>query len=164
MRMWKLLGVFLLALFFTGCSGAKDANAWADKTLGAEAAAKLLQEVQNKRAIGGSSEPYLARPFVLIEARLDHPDITQVKEHVFHVLNETTPGVASSANEAKTLVVISENYKFLPNADGKSERAERDGTLLRMLDRKEGTFTSLKIPESTPEAIRASLNGLPETP
>lgn len=130
----RTLIVFWVLLLFAGC-GNGTGNQWAESTFGRPAAESLLKESQSGRFTAGGSGPYAVRPWVVLEARLNHPDITRVKEVVFHPINASLTDVGTSAEAVKTLVVVQEHYKFLPNKDGVSERAERDGFLLRLIDR-----------------------------
>ena len=161
MRRWLLL---LIALpLIAACSGG-GGNSWAEKTYGKALAQKLLDEAGSSRLVGSPSEPYLQKRFVVLEAKLEEPDITQVKELVYHPMNVGLKDLGVTDDELKTLVVVQKNYKFLPNADGKSERAERDGWLIRLIDREKKSVTSFKMDSFSSEALEAKLAGPPDKP
>lgn len=156
------LAIVLIFLLFSACSGSHP-NDWAEQTYGKADAEWLLKQV-NQRILGTASKPYAERPWVLVEERLDHPDVTQVKEVVFHPLNENLVGVAKTSTEVKTLIVLVENYKFIPNKDGKTERAEADGYLLKFLNLEAKQMCTLRIADNSPQTIKAALKDLPTKP
>ncbi len=153
--------VIFFCILLSAC--AQNGNDWAREQYGKEADA-LLKEAKRGVHLSAASETYARRPWILLQVTLGDPDITEIESIDFHPGNAQLPDVPGSIEEIKTLVLLERNYRFLPNPDGKSERAEPDGYRLLLLDRETQTVSSLKIEDDSMTAIRSSLEELASEP
>lgn len=158
----RRIALALICGLLLACSGG-DGESWAKSTYGAETAETLRQEASGAHS-KLNSEPYVRKPVIIFEDIIDYPNLDRIKKTMFHNMNDGFADVASSAGQARTLVVLRKSYEYVNTEEGENRGARVDGYMVRLLDRKSKTWTNVKVADSSPRTIKKALDALPLNP
>ena len=141
--------LFIVALILAGCFQ-NNGDMWAYETLGRSEAVKLRSEIREFSGPRAQSAPFLRRPFMVFYLVPGDPEVGLSDRIEYSPSNSSLVGVATSVADVEAFVVV-------------QHRSDHKGYLLKLVDRKSETFTTVLLDSNNDEVVQKALDDLPES-